>query len=340
MASPTWALPWAAAALLVSGLVLVTAGVRLTKVVDTLADRLGIGEALAGAVLLGAATSLPGLVTTVVGAASGDAGFAVSNAIGGIAAQTTFLAIADMSYRRTNLEHAAASVPNMVQALVLTSLIGVVLAATGSPEVTVLGVHPATVLLVGLYVYGLTLARRARQAPMWQPAQTEDTVVDEPEEDGPDASTRRLGIEFGLLALVVGATGWVVGTAGLSLAAVTGLSGSLVGALFTSVITSLPELITVVTAVRIGALTLAVSDIIGGNTFDVLFVAAADIALREGSVYHLADTRAAFLMALTVVMTSVLSAGMLEREERHIGFEGVGILALYAVGVASLIVLG
>ncbi len=340
MASPTWALPWAAAALLVSGLVLVTAGVRLTKVVDTLADRLGIGEALAGAVLLGAATSLPGLVTTVVGAASGDAGFAVSNAIGGIAAQTTFLAIADMSYRRTNLEHAAASVPNMVQALVLTSLIGVVLAATGSPEVTVLGVHPATVLLVGLYVYGLTLARRARQAPMWQPAQTEDTVVDEPEEDGPDASTRRLGIEFGLLALVVGATGWVVGTAGLSLAAVTGLSGSLVGALFTSVITSLPELITVVTAVRIGALTLAVSDIIGGNTFDVLFVAAADIALREGSVYHLADTRAAFLMALTVVMTSVLSAGMLEREERHIGFEGVGILVLYAVGVASLIVLG
>lgn len=340
MTSPSWALGWAVAALLLSGGVLVTAGVRLTKVVDDLADRLGIGEAMAGAVLLGAATSLPGLVTTVVGAASGDAGFAVSNAVGGIAAQTTFLAIADMAYRRTNLEHAAASVPNMVQALVLTSLIGVVLAATGSPEVTVLGIHPATVLLVGLYVYGLSLAKRAHRAPMWEPARTEDTVVDEPDEDGLDASTRRLGLEFGVLALVVGATGWVVATAGLSIAAGTGLSGSLVGALFTSVITSLPELVTVVTAVRIGALTLAVSDIIGGNTFDVLFVAAADVATREGSVYHLADTRAVFLMALTVVMTAVLAAGMLEREERHIGFEGVGILLLYSLGVVSLIVLG
>ncbi|WP_276309952.1 sodium:calcium antiporter [Euzebya tangerina] len=326
--------------MLVSGGVLVTAGVRLTKVVDALADRLGIGEALAGAVLLGAATSLPGLVTTVVGAASGDAGFAVSNAVGGIAAQTTFLAIADLSYRRTNLEHAAASVPNMVQALVLTSLIGVVLAATGSPDVTVLGIHPATVLLVGLYLYGLAQARRARQAPMWQPEQTDDTVVDEPDEDGLGVSNRRLIAEFGFLAIVVGGTGWVVATAGLSIAADTGLSGSLVGALFTSVITSLPELVTVVTAVRIGALTLAVSDIIGGNTFDVLFVAVADVTLREGSVYHLADTRAVFLMALTVVMTAVLAAGMLEREERHIGFEGIGILALYALGVASLITLG
>ncbi|MEO2107195.1 MAG: hypothetical protein ABGZ36_16310 [Actinomycetota bacterium] len=64
------------------------------------------------------------------------------------------------------------------------------------------------------------------------------------------------------------------------------------------------------------------------------------MATREGSVYHLADTRAVFLMALTVVMTAVLAAGMLEREERHIGFEGVGILLLYSLGVVSLIVLG
>ncbi|SUD48694.1 Uncharacterised protein [Nocardia otitidiscaviarum] len=35
------------------GLVLLTAGVRFTRIVDEIADRTGIGEALAGAVLLG-----------------------------------------------------------------------------------------------------------------------------------------------------------------------------------------------------------------------------------------------------------------------------------------------
>lgn len=324
---------------MLSGAVLFTAGVRLTRIADHLADRTGMGEALTGAVLLGAVTSLPGLVTTTVGAASGDAGFAVSNAMGGIAAQTAFLALADLTYRRVNLEHAAASIPNLTQTMILVSLIGIVLGASGGPELTVAGIHPATVLLVGVYAYGLVLTRRARQRPMWRPARTPDTVPDVAVE-GDDRSTRALWTSFAALGLVVGATGWVVGTAGLSLADQTGLSGSLVGAIFTSVVTSVPELVTVLAAVRIGALTLAVGDIIGGNTFDVLFVAVADIAFRGGSVYHAADEQAVFLVAITVVLTATLAAGMLGRETRHIGFEGIGILGFYALGVAGLVALG
>ncbi len=67
--------------LVVSAGVLIVAGVRFTRLVDELADRTGMGEAIAGAVLLGATTSLPGLVTSITGAAGGDAGFAVSNAV-------------------------------------------------------------------------------------------------------------------------------------------------------------------------------------------------------------------------------------------------------------------
>jgi cation:H+ antiporter len=86
--------------------------------------------------------------------------------------------------------------------------------------------------------------------------------------------------------------------------------------------------------------TLAVADIIGGNTFDVLFVAAADVAYRDGSIYHAAGSSAIFLTALTVLLTATLAAGMLGRERRHIGFEGVGILLFYGLGVVSLVALG
>lgn len=336
----TWPLAISIVALAVGALVLSTAGVRLTRVVDMIADRTGLGEAIAGAVLLGATTSLPGLVTTVSGAVADEAGFAVSNAIGGIAAQTTFLVVADLTYRRVNLEHAAASIPNLVQTVTLVSLIGVVLAATGSPDITLFQIHPATVLLVAVYGYGLVLTSRTRDSPMWAPEQTDETVVDEPEDPIGQPSDRRLWTEFGVLASTVAATGWVIGRGGLSIADQTGLSGSLVGALFTSVVTSLPELVTVLAAVRMGALTLAVADIVGGNTFDVMFVAVGDIAYRSGSIYHAADRQALFLMAVTVVLTSLLAAGMIEREERHIGFEGVAILGFYGLAVVSLIALG
>jgi cation:H+ antiporter len=66
-------------------------GTRLTRVVDQLADRTGLGEAVAGAVLLGAATSFSGIVVSVTAAAKGNPELAISNALGGIAVQTFFL---------------------------------------------------------------------------------------------------------------------------------------------------------------------------------------------------------------------------------------------------------
>ncbi len=332
-------LTFAVIVLLASAGVLISIGVKFARIVDELADRTGIGEALAGALLLGAATSLPGLMTTITGAVSGEAGFAVSNAVGGIAAQTTFLVIADLFYRKVNLEHAAASLPNVVQTMVLLALIGVVLAATGTPEVAFGWIHPATIVLVAVYGYGLVVTRRAREAPMWRPQPTASTIVDEPEPDQwSDRSLSQLWWSFGAYAAVVAVVGYLIGRSGLVVAAESGLSGSLVGALFTSVITSLPELVTVIAAVRIGALTLAVSNIVGGNTFDVLFVAAADATFFDGSVYHAADSQAVFFMALTVLLTSLLAAGMLSRERRHIGFEGIAILVFYAIGVTTLVV--
>ena len=324
--------------LVVAGLVLVATGTRFTKVVDTLADRTGIGEALAGAVLVGAVTSLPGLITTVVGASSGDADLAVSNAMGGIAAQTAFLAVADLTYRRANLEHAAASLANLVQALMLVSLSAVVLLGITAPDVTVLGVHPVTVLLAVIYLYGLRLARAVDNEPMWQVTPTSETQRDEPDEseEADERSTKRLWSEFGVLAVLVGATGYAVARAGLAVVAETGLSSSLVGAAFTAVVTSLPELVTVIVAVRIGALTLAVGDILGGNAFDVLFVAAGDVAFRGGSIYHATGSQTTFVIGVVLLMTAVLAAGLVRREEKGIGFEGLTMLAVYGGGMTVL----
>ena len=338
-----WPLPVSALALVGMALVIVVVGVRLTRVADTLAERTGLGDAVGGALLLGAVTSLPGNVTVVTGALGGDAGFALGNPIGGIALQTVWLAIADLVYRRANLEHAAASLQNVLQSVVLMAMLAVPVVAYATPDLTLGWFHPLTLLVPLLYGYGLVLLRQMHHAPMWRPIRTETTEDDDAGDgtDGPDTaaglSTARLWGALAGLGLIVGVAGWVVGRAGLSVVAATGLDGGLIGFTLTTAISSLPELVVLVTAVRMGQLTLGVGNIIGGNVFDTLMIALADLAYLEGSLYRDAGPTGLVLLGGTMLMTATLAAGLVMRERRWIGFEGVSIPLVY-LGTIALVV--
>ncbi|MEL6163354.1 MAG: sodium:calcium antiporter, partial [Cyanobacteria bacterium J06628_3] len=121
---------------IIAAIVIGLVGTKMCKVADQLADATGWGEAVVGAVFLGGSTSLSGIVTSVTAAAGGHAELAVSNAVGGIAAQTAFLAVADMFYRKANLEHSAASIANLIQGTLLMSLLAIPLLASSSPQVS------------------------------------------------------------------------------------------------------------------------------------------------------------------------------------------------------------
>lgn len=314
-------------------------GTRLTRIVDDLADRTGLGEAIAGAVLLGMATSLSGIVVSVSSAWSGQPELAMSNALGGIAVQTLFLTIADMAYRRANLEHAAASLGNLIQGALLLCLLSLLLLGRFSPEWTFWQVHPITPLLFIAYLFGLKMVKNAQDRPMWAPTRTHETQEDQPEESPGKLSLMHLWLLFLGLAFTIAITGWLLERSATVIATETGLSQAAVGVLLTSVVTSLPELVTTVAAVRRGALTLAVAGIIGGNAFDTLFAAASDIAYRDGSIYHVIPDQVMVWVALAVLMTGVLILGLLHRQEQgpgRIGFESLVIIGLYAAGIAML----
>ncbi len=324
----------------IAAAVITIAGIRLTRIADALADLTGLGEAIFGAVLLGGSTSLSGIMTSVVSAYNGYPALAISNAIGGIAAQTTFLAIADFTYRRANLEHAAASIENLVQGALLVTLLSIPILAMAAPPVAFLGVHPVSVLLVVAYIAGTRLIAKARAAPLWRPMHTHETREDEPTTRPEEhASLPRLWLAFFILAAILAASGYVVAHSGIALAERTGLSEGIIGGLFTAVATSLPELVTALAAVRQGALTMAVGVVIGGNSFDVLFTAFSDVAYREGSIYHAITDDQLFTLALTLLLTGILLLGLLRREQTgfaNIGFESVLVLLIYAGGMLIL----
>jgi cation:H+ antiporter len=250
--------------------------------------------------------------------------------------------LADILYRKANLEHAAASEANLVQAAVLIVLLGIALLAGFTPDGTVAGAHPFSLALIGAYVFGLRLISGAHRVPMWRPRLTRQTQSED-KQGGIDGGSHRIAVlwaGFVGLALVVAVAGWVVAETGLIIAAATGATEGVVGTLLTATTTSVPEAVIAIAAVRRGALTLAVGDIVGGNTFDVLFLAFSDLLYRGGSIYHAVTTAQSYWLALSLLMAAVLLLGLLRREKHgigNIGFESVVVLALYAGSVVLLV---
>lgn len=323
--------------------VVLVCGLRMTELADRIADRTRLGEALVGGVLLGGATSLSGSIVSLTAALEGRASLAFSNGIGGIAVQTAFLGLADLLYRRANLEHASADLANVFQGALLMVMLTIPFIAFSTPEVTLWSVHPASIVLLLFYIGGVYGTSRVRQKPMWAPVATQETRRDEPEDEA-DAAKSPVGLVIIFLALMVllSLAGWTIARCGAVITDQLGISASAVGALMTATVTSLPELVTTIAAVRRGALQLAVGGIIGGNTFDSLFLTISDIGYRDGSLYHAIGDQDYFWLSIGLGVTGLLLLGLILREKwgpAGIGFESLGILLVYggAVAVQALV---
>src|SRR5689334_5759293 len=89
------AVPWLALVFAGCAAIIWVAGIRLSDTTDVLDDRLHLGSALGGVVLLAIATNLPEIAITVAAAASHHIGVATGNILGGIAIQTLVLVALD-----------------------------------------------------------------------------------------------------------------------------------------------------------------------------------------------------------------------------------------------------
>lgn len=326
---------------ILSTITIAFAGTKLSYIADRLADRTGMGEAIMGATLLGASTSISGSTLSVLSSFNGHTDLAISNALGGIAFQTFFLFVADLVYRKSNLEHAAASSTNVMLSSLLIALLTIPLITFTLSEETFFSVHPMTVILFISYLLGLKYCSFEKNDRMWFPKKTKETVEDlqdEPVQGGRD--TLIMWVKFLFLALLLLVSGFFIEKSGTQIAQDFGISHLLLGSVFTALSTSLPELITTLAAVKRGALTLAVGGIVGGNSFDVLFLAFSDVSYRKGSIYHVMTSEHISLLGLNILLTSVLLLGLIRREKfgvANIGWESILIAFIFLSGFIFII---
>lgn len=317
-------------------------GIKMTYLARDIAMATGLGEAFTGAVFIGGTTSLSGIIASATAAWHGEASLAVSNSLGGIAAQTLFLVLADLLYRKSNLEFAAASVENLMMSVQLMLLLCILMIAFNLPDVSVFSIHPASFLLIATYLFSVKLLVDAHEKPMWLPRQVPGTIGEStrhPKDERASMTGAKLFLYFAVCASVVSAAGWIMATSGMVIAQTTGISAGIMGGIFIAVATSLPELVVAVTAVRLGALTLAVGDIVGGNAFDTLFIAVSDAFYREGSIYAAIAQTEKIWLGSAMLMNSVLLMGLMYRERKgiaNIGMESAVIAVIYLLTILYL----
>ncbi|WP_122089326.1 sodium:calcium antiporter [Halalkalicoccus subterraneus] len=333
---------WDMIALFVFGAAVVLfIGPRLSRAAEELADAIGIAQTIGGLVFLGATTSLPGVIISFDAALGGEATLSVSNAIGGIAAQTVFIVVADAAMRRGPLSREIKMAASLMQLAVLISLLTLIMLAMLAPTGLVLfGVHPVSYLLITAVFAGFRMIQTSEIEPKWYSRRLTAEIrkqVSGKEDDVEVKLTGRLVGRFLVLAALIGGAGWLISFSGQGLIDETGASPMLVGMTGMAIASSLPELVTAVSAVRRGAVALAIGDIIGGNVFDTLIIAVADFAYRDGPIYGGVTVEIPFLTVITVLMSSILLIMFVRRESEalgaRIGTESYLILSVYAVGV-------
>ena len=317
-------------------------GTRLTIAADRLAQRFDLSRVFVGALLLGVATSLPEVATTVTAASVGEASLAGSNLLGGVALQMCVLAVVDMMLMRGKaLTFFIPRAVLLVQGVMLVlSLAAACAAIAVGPHLSFAGVEIASFLLVALYILSLRLVLGYDGAqPRWLPAgRVADEIQDILGEKGgvPEEPLHKLVVPLAANMIGVVLCGWAIASSADALAEQTGISTGFLGATLVAAATSLPEVSTSFAAVRRGAYGMAVGNILGTNSLEVALLGGADVVHTNGSFYGALDNSTLFLGTLGIALTCIYLWGMLERSNRTVmgmGVDSAIVLGAYLLGM-------
>lgn len=324
----------------VAGAIVWYAGTRITHYVDAIASRTHIGQAFAGMLLLGGVTSLPEMATASTAAARGNALLTVNDLLGSASINLVILAVGDFMHGRNALTSVAGRPVTLMQgALGMMLLAGVGLAiAMTDVMVPLVGAGVATVVLAAGCVQALRLSRRFELTKVWQLAEPAEAEAEGPLPEVRCSNTR-LAVLTAAAALAILVGGALLATTGDALAEATGLGSSIVGFALVGLCTSLPEVSSVLAALRLRRYQLAIGDIFGTNLFNIQILFVADLFYREGPLLNAAGEFEIAAACLAILLTGIFMIGLLERRNRTIGRIGTDsalVLVVYLAGLVAL----
>ncbi len=314
--------------------IIVVAGSYLAKSADQIAEITKFGRLLIGSVLLAGATSLPELTVDISAIRMGAPDLAIGDLFGSCLANLLILAVLDLMQQssggmlsRRAARHALSG--GMSGAMICVAGL-TLLTAPLTGNTTFLGIGP------GLWVLALIYIGSIRIVYLDQRVSATEAVADPQHVSELPGSLQAAVARFVGCAFVILIVGPFMAHSAETFAAATGIGRTFVGTTMVALSTSLPEFVSSLAAVRMGAYDLAIGNVFGSNAFNMFLLVPLDVAqsgalMTSVSVSHGITCLSAILATQTAIMGQLYNV---EGRRRFIDLDAWLVIGIVLGGLA------
>jgi cation:H+ antiporter len=305
---PIWvnALTFLAAAVIVW-----SAGTRLTRYLDAIAQKTGLGQAFVGMLLLGTITSLPEVANVVTSSLTDNPRLGVNNLLGSAAINVLLLAIADAIIGRDAVTSVVVKPSTLMMGTLCILLLITHAAAVVVGDRLIFGLGIGAIVLCLMSIAALWIAASYDDRARWT-IKGKDKEA-EPEEQESKASLKTLIVRSAVAALVIFVAGYTLSQTGDALAEQTGVGTGMVGFALIGLATSMPELSSIITALRLRRYEMAFGQVLGTNFINLSLILVADIFFSGDPVINELGRFEILSALLGAILTSLFMVGLLEQ---------------------------
>ena len=293
---------------------------------SSLAKKAGIPEIVVGLTIVAFGTSAPEAAVSISSAFKGANGLAIGNVVGSNILNVLVIlgltgAITTLHVKKNTIR---ADIPFMIFSGALLLVFGLVL-PKNEAGYTPFGRWVGALFVALIIGYVAYLVVRSKKSP---------------EEDG-DTQVKDLPI-WKIILFIIGGAAAIVGGSQLAVNGATGIaeamhvSDRIIGLTVVALGTSLPELVTSVTAARKGSADIAIGNIVGSNIFNVFFVLGLSVLVSpsKSPVVYSPDFLFDSIVALSAEVLLLLCI-LRKKELRRPA--GILMLVCYVVYLAYVI---
>jgi cation:H+ antiporter len=273
---------------------------------------------------------------------TGNPSLAINNLLGSASINVLLLAIADSFIGRDALTSLVAQPATLMQATLSMIVMALVAIAITSGDISFLGIGAWSIAVFATSIGAFWLCAQYERMAPWAVKEEEPQSKEHGIPSGADAdpqSLRLLIAKAAVAGVVIFIAGYCLSQTGDALAVQTGLGAGLVGFILIGVSTSLPELSTIVAALRMRKYEMAIGEVLGTNFVNVSLFLLADAMFTGGPVINELGRFEIASALLGVVLTGVLLIGLLERRNPtflNMGYDSLVIMLAFSGGLVML----
>jgi cation:H+ antiporter len=318
----------------ITALAIIICGSKLSHYGDIIAEKTRLGRVFIGVIFLAFITSLPELSTTISTAAwIQQPDLTLGDIFGSNAFNLVIIGILDLLEGRGALTNTLClprtHLVTSKFVLLLTAIALSGLLTKSLVRVSNIGVESIIIGIV--YLIGLKIISKQEVAELGEREPRKEIK----------ALPRlwNVTLKFILSGIVVIIGGIYLAQAGEEIVKATGLTRTFVGVVFLALVTSFPELIVSIAALRLGRVEMAIGNILGSNMFNLMIISIGDICYQKGPLLANVSSDQLIMGALSGVLAIIIALGILCKRKRSflfLGLDTFSVLALYFIGLYFL----